>query len=162
MTYTVPIPVFSEAQNRRFWAKVDPTGFCWNWTGGTVKGYGAFNAGSVGKFQSHRIAYTMLLGQIPKGLEIDHLCRNTLCVNPDHLEPVTREENQRRIPNNQARQGRPPWVVSGKDVTGKCIRGHEYTEMNTYTYKDGRTECRTCKKINAANYRARRRALTAA
>lgn len=152
MTYTVPIPPLTESQHINFWAKVDPTGFCWNWTASVCKwGYGQFNVNRTGKkMQAHRIAYTALVGTIPEGLELDHLCRNTSCVNPDHLEPVTREENQARIPE-QIRFGArpkgwlPSWVTSGKNVTGFCKHGHEYTEDNTYYYKDGRTDCRRCK-----------------
>lgn len=151
MTYTVPIAPLTETQTINFWAKVDPTGFCWNWMAGVCEwGYGQFNVNRTGKkLQAHRISYTTLVGPIPEGLELDHLCRNTSCVNPDHLEPVTRGENQRRIPA-LIRPGHkhgwlPSWVTSGKNITGYCKHGHEYTEANTYTYKDGRTDCRTCK-----------------
>ena len=81
------------------------------------------------------------MGLIPEGLQIDHLCRNKECVNPDHLEPVTGSQNMKRIP------GQPfPARTSGMNVTGFCIHGHEYTPENTYTYPDGRTECRECKR----------------
>lgn len=58
---------------------------CWEWTGKAASGYGA-----------HRRVYEWLRGPVPEGLELDHLCRNKLCVRPDHLEPVTRAENMRR------------------------------------------------------------------
>lgn len=141
MVYTATIPTMTERQERNFWAKVSPTGFCWSWTASKCKqGYGNFSFGSTGqKFQAHRIAYTALVGTIQQGLELDHLCRNTSCVNPDHLEPVTGAENRRRMVTS------PTWITSGKNVTGYCKHGHEYTEENTYRYKDGRTDCRTCK-----------------
>lgn len=143
MVYTVPIPPMSDMQLYSFWSKVEPTGFCWTWSARTDKhGYGHFNFGDGRTLQAHRIAYTLLVGEIPKGLVIDHLCRNTSCVNPDHLEPVTHKENQLRIPEVVRR---PSWITSGKNITGYCKHGHEYTVENTYTYKDGRTDCRTCK-----------------
>lgn len=69
---------------------------CWNWTGGTTKGYGSFSAVGRKKVYAHRFSWELHRGPIPDGLVIDHLCRNTRCVNPDHLEPVTQLENVRR------------------------------------------------------------------
>lgn len=83
---------------RRFWAKVevDESG-CWLWTASTNHGYGHFWVSpDVGKVYAHRYAYELLVGPIPDGLEIDHLCKVRNCVNPEHLEPVTKEENWRR------------------------------------------------------------------
>lgn len=89
----------------RFWEKVDKTGACWLWTGGLDKdGYGYFNLPHNRKVRAHRWAYEAAIGQIPKGLEVDHLCRIHACVNPDHLEAVTGRENRLRgdtkRPNN--------------------------------------------------------------
>ncbi len=71
-----------------------PTG-CWHWTGAkTDKGYGRFYLN--GNKHAHRISYELLIGPIPNGLVIDHLCRNPSCVNPAHLEPVTHVENVKR------------------------------------------------------------------
>lgn len=80
------------------WVEVD-AGYlspCWLWTGKQhKKGYGLIQV--RGKRQrAHRYVYEQLVGPIPEGLEIDHLCRNKPCVNPDHLEPVTLRENLRR------------------------------------------------------------------
>lgn len=83
----------------RFWARVLKTDTCWLWQGATA---GRWNlrygqtrwAGRVA--MAHRVAYELLVGAIPDGLQIDHLCRNPLCVNPAHLEPVTNAENARR------------------------------------------------------------------
>jgi hypothetical protein len=72
---------------------------CWQWIGATdSKGYGRFGRGgrAGGVAIVHRWTYEQFVGPIPTGLTIDHLCRNTSCVNPDHMEPVTRAENVRR------------------------------------------------------------------
>lgn len=83
---------------KRFFDKVqinDETG-CWEWTGGkTHNGYGTFKPFST-TFNAYLVSYVMFVGPMPAGLELDHLCRVRHCVNPDHLEPVTRHENMRR------------------------------------------------------------------
>jgi hypothetical protein len=89
-----------------------------------------------------------VVGEIPEGLELDHLCRNTLCVNPDHLEPVTHAEN---IQRGHAARG---------PVT-HCRRRHEMTAENSYF--DGRTGkryCRSCQRIWWARRDAKRRMKT--
>ena len=80
----------------RFWAKVVVTDDCWEWQAYVnSKGYGLI--GHENKMQlAHRVAYEMFVGSIPQGLQLDHLCRIRLCVNPRHVEPVTAQENSRR------------------------------------------------------------------
>lgn len=81
----------------RFWSKVDVSGDCWEWTAniGIGNRYGSFLLNGK-KRPAHRVAWELERGPIPPGLELDHLCRNTKCVRPDHLEPVTHLENMRR------------------------------------------------------------------
>jgi hypothetical protein len=82
---------------------------CWNWTGNTnkVTGYGYVYVGPGKQGIAHRAAYRELVGPIPAGLVLDHLCRNKRCVNPKHLEPVTQGENVRRGDRVKRRQNLP-------------------------------------------------------
>jgi hypothetical protein len=117
---------------------------CWRSTGGlTPKGYARFKFDDRSG-QGHRFAYLALVGPIPEGLELDHLCRVRHCINPAHLEAVTHLENVNRR------------VIPGP-VT-HCIHGHEYTPDNTYTYPGGKRVCRICKNDEKARYRARKAA----
>lgn len=90
----------------RFDQYVDRSGFCWIWRGAMrFGGYGQFGLHAANKtktVRAHRYAYERWAGPIPEDLELDHLCRNRRCVNPAHLEPVTRQENLRRSPLGQA------------------------------------------------------------
>lgn len=81
---------------QRFWSRVTETpGGCWLWTGALCdSGYGRFRAGTL--VRTHRYAYELMVADIPDGLDLDHLCRRRACVNPYHLDPVTRGVNVRR------------------------------------------------------------------
>lgn len=105
----------------RLFNRIDkkPSG-CWVWTGAVDgNGYGRLRIGGE-LFCAHRAAYEMIRGAIPEGLQLDHLCRNRLCVNPAHLEPVTHQENVKR--------GKHPSRTH-------CLHGHERTPENTYVLK---------------------------
>jgi hypothetical protein len=124
-----------ERTEQRFWAKVDKTGDCWIWMGSlTDAGYGTFTVSRSKRGLAHRFAYELLVGPIPSGLELDHLCRRPACVSPAHLEPVTHRENLLR--------GRT--IVAWNAVKTECIRGHPFDAANTYIEPKGKRRCRTC------------------
>lgn len=121
---------------------------CFEWTGAmSSNGYGQFwlNGKNVG---AHRVSYEQFVEEIPDGLEIDHLCRNRKCVNPDHLEPITGSENLLR------------GAMRNKGKT-HCPKGHPY-ELDGHQYlADGRTKGRhrRCKPCTyASNAASRKRA----
>lgn len=116
------------SREEHFWQKVDASGACWEWTASKdACGYGTFNGGPVLKtIGAHRYAWLLLVGPIEDGLELDHLCWNRACVSPEHLEPVSHEENVRR--------GKAARRVY-------CVNGHRLADNK---YESGRPGCRTC------------------
>lgn len=96
---------------------------CWNWTGGTCCGYGIMTI-AKNCFRSHRVSYTLFVGDIPDGLVTDHLCMNKRCVNPTHLEPVTNRVNMLRAHAVRKHCKRGHLLVKGprpSDVSRRCI-----------------------------------------
>lgn len=125
---------------QRVLARIEKTDGCWNWTGYLVDGYGQIHESrEKGKRRrgrgAHRVVYELLVGPIPVGMELDHLCRNTKCVNPTHLEPVSHAENIRWSDNPAGRNSRKT----------HCVNGHEFTEANTYRIHGNRF-CRICRR----------------
>lgn len=119
--------------------RIDFSGDCWEWKGWVDRdGYGR-----RGWNRAHRFIYERLVGPVPQGHDLDHLCRNRLCVNPDHMEPVTHQENCRR---------------SFPAKKTHCRNGHLYDAKNTYVAADGARFCRICNSIAARKYHSRLKA----
>lgn len=131
-----------------FWRKVNKTEACWIWTGSAnEKGYGQVWRGNFTDKRTmqnaHRFSYEILVGPIPEGLELDHLCKNRLCVNPTHLEPVTHKENLAR--------GNTLGAINSKKT--HCSRGHELSQENILKRSRGGRECKICHRERVlANY----------
>lgn len=128
----------------RFWSQVGKTqGGCWYWLGGVgSRGYGIFSVKHK-SVMAHRWIYEQTQGKIPAGQVIDHLCTNTVCVNPYHLEAVSNRENVLR------------GGIPGHKLT-HCVNGHEYTPENTKRNSThGRRMCRQCtnEKQNERRYK---------
>ncbi len=127
----------------RLWEKVDKNGPihptlgtpCWLWQGCLVKGHGQMGVGKK-RVYTHRLAYEELVGPIPAGLVLDHLCRTPQCCNPAHLEPVTVQVNTLRGTGNTARNA----------AKTHCQHGHPLKGDNLYRDKRGHRECVICKK----------------
>jgi len=97
MRHTIPVPVISGHHLDRFLNLVEISDDgCWYWQGSLVGGYGQFVLNHR-KYYAHRISYTAYVGEIPDGLPLDHTCEHRNCVNPEHLEIVTDQENTRRV-----------------------------------------------------------------
>jgi hypothetical protein len=138
-------PTWGQPADVRFWSKVDASGVCWEWTASDdgAKGYGRFDHQSA-----HRWAYEFLVGPIPEGMTLDHLCLNKRCVNPDHLEVVTAGVNTLR--------GGSVAAVNARKT--HCPAGHPYEGDNLRVYiRPSGHAMRTCKAC-IRQHNARRRA----
>jgi HNH endonuclease len=142
------LSMISEHHLRLFWSKVDRSDIdgCWPWTACLDSyGYGQFGFSPPGKnatVKAHRLAYTVLRGPVPPGQTLDHTCRVRHCVNPAHLEPVTRRENTMRSPI-------APAAINAAKT--HCHRGHPFNAENTHiaVWPDGfrRRVCRACRRL---------------
>lgn len=124
-----------ELRGFKFWDKVYITDGCWNWLAYVDReGYGQFRRPPI--YKAHRYAYEAVFGKIEAGKVLDHLCTNTRCVRPDHLEPVSSRENSLR--GN---------TLAAKNFNKKyCPVGHRYDEINTWKDSKGKRKCRSCWK----------------
>ena len=149
------VPNTSDTFAARVFSYVEVTAGCWYWTGTLDRhGYGLIGRGQRGKglMPAHCAVWRLLVGPIPAGMVFDHLCRNHPCVNPEHGEIVTLEENKRRgfgpamlhARNPLCRQGHPKDGVLG-------ARGGR--QHNRY--------CKTCARAKAAAYHHRMRTVAA-
>ena len=124
--------------SERFWGKVEITSTCWLWNGSrNWTGYGMFSIGHQ-HILAHRFAYMTLIGLIPEGLELDHLCRTPACVCPEHLEPVTHKENTHR--GFMALGGHP------NSRKTHCKNGHPFLGEHVRITTAGSRRCLTCKR----------------
>lgn len=132
---------------------------CWRWKHWLRRGYGQFTLDGI-RLQAHRASYLLLVGPIPEGLDLDHTCHTNdrscpggdtcphrSCVNPAHLEPVTRSVNLTR-----------GHVGLWNRETTHCPQNHPYDDMNTYTDRRGWRGCRQCRREASRNFKARKKA----
>jgi hypothetical protein len=135
-----PVNLSNLPEELRSNIEVEPNSGCWIWAGAwNTFGYGYFE-----KKLTHRTVYMELVGEIPEGLELDHLCRTPCCCNPRHLEPVTHRVNCSR--------GIAAEVNRRRHLSKThCPRGHEYSKENTYIAPlSGQRMCRICRRAATA------------
>lgn len=133
------------------WAMPVPHSGCWVWLG-TLNPGGYGSVGYKGKtWNAHRVSYLLAHGALPERHDLDHLCRVRCCINPDHLEAVTRSENLAR-------------GLSGENLANParakthCPKGHRYEGLNLYTDTRGRRTCVTCQRQRVRDWRSRQKA----
>jgi HNH endonuclease len=133
-------------KEERFWSNVNvkEADDCWLWQRSLNRdGYGRLSWNRK-LIMAHRLAYRLCVGELPFGLELDHLCRNRACVNPRHLEPVTHKINMER-------------GIARCSKKTHCKRGHELIGNNLYTPPDGSRQCRKCDALWMREYRKRKK-----
>jgi hypothetical protein len=138
------IDLFAPRRGRPAPIDLIEVGDCWEWQGNRSLEYGYGRVGYGGRVHlAHRLFYEALVGPIPEGLQLDHLCRNPPCVNPDHLEPVTMQENIRRG---------APGAWEGRKRQTHCKNGHPFDGGTP-----GHRRCSICRRSITQRYEAKRR-----
>lgn len=136
-----------ETLKHRLLSSFNKKGDCWIWNKSlTCWGYGQTTYKHK-PYSAHRLMYMTFVGPIPEGLELDHLCRNRNCINPEHLEPVTRSVNLTRSPITKA-------GINARKT--HCKNDHELIGDNLYIKPNGARNCRTCRNISSMKQRQRR------
>ena len=137
--------VVSEHSKELFWSKVNKTDDCWVWLAYKDKhGYG--DARLDGKtFKAYRAAFIIVEGYNPEGYDLHHMCHNTSCVKPDHLEVLRRSHHMK---------------LSRPRIITHCKRGHEFTPENTFHMNSGSRLCRECDRARGREKSKRKRAAT--
>ncbi len=128
----------SEHDSLRFWSKVEKHGSnCWEWCGHTKTiGYGNFYLDGKSVL-AHRVSYCMHIGGDIDGLDIHHTCENKSCVNPDHLEAVSRKQHIALTPASKGYRAL---------AFNVCKSGHVFSPDNTWTSSSGSRQCRECSR----------------
>jgi hypothetical protein len=131
----------------RFWAKVEKSGECWEWTAAKLpRGHGVIGLGGRdgGNALAHRVSYELAHGTLAGGLVLHHECENPGCVNPRHLKPMTQVEHL---------------AVHAEDrqLKSECPQGHPYSGENLYVNPRGQRFCRICQREAKRRYKARKR-----
>lgn len=159
---TVELPT-RPTEEDRFFSRVVQSGDCWLWTGPVgSSGYGNWHGTER---VVHRWIYEHMIGPIPPGLHLDHLCRVRRCVNPYHLDPVPQRVNNQRAYSEAFRLAALEAATRSAAkrraaalAQTHCKRGHEYTEQNTIWQKGRTRVCRACANEAARRYQQRKKA----
>lgn len=127
----------------------EPNSGCWLWEAGwSSRGYGVFWVEQF-EYKAHRIVYIIVKGSIPKGLELDHLCRNKCCCNPDHLEAVPHLVNVQRGDAGKK-------MAARRNTKTHCVNGHSFAE-NSMVLRNGYRRCRACSRLDNLKHNLKRR-----
>lgn len=135
----------------RFWSKVEKSkDGCWLWTGSVNnRGYGRINRCGKSVY-AHRVSYELAFGSIEDGMSVCHGCDTPACVRPSHLFVGTQKQNS----EDMVAKGRHH---NGWDTATHCVKGHEFTDDNTYVYGLGWRGCRECRRVSKRESERRRR-----